>query len=290
MLIIVLTMVAVLRYLSGSFELFDGLFGLVLMSYILLAASGNVINDYFDVEADRINKRHRFIAGNTLSLQQVVNFYWLLVGILVLSAVMIGFSLHESILPLLLFVSIVILWLYSALLKKIILIGNGVVSLLTVSALYPPTYIYLHSINQPISFLMEVNDPLLQLSVGQVMWAIAGLVFIQNLAREIIKDAEDINGDKMIQAYTLPMMIGEVGTIWLVRLLMLIFPVLYAYHVWMQDLDWRSHGIYWISIGAFLQFFVALYTMVLKKHKAIRWMKHGLKLSMFFVILYLFFA
>jgi len=143
----------------------------------LIAAGGNVINDYFDVEIDRVNKPERILPANLLSVKSALFYYF------ILNAVGITFAFLTNKNALLIaIIAIVLLWLYSYRLKSVPLVGNTIIAGLTGLA-----FIY-----------GGVAVNLLTFSFYPAVFA-----FLINLAREILKDIEDIKGDQLNNVRTI---------------------------------------------------------------------------------------
>ena len=150
----------------------------------LVAAGANAINDAFDIDIDRVNRPDRPLPRGALT-QYDARRMWL-----VLSIVALGINLLlNSAALLIVFLSIALLYLYSARLKKTVLIGNLVIGLMTGMA-----FIYGGVV------------------VGR--WERAAVpaifAFLVNLARELLKDVEDMEGDRREHAVTLPVKYGVV--------------------------------------------------------------------------------
>lgn len=149
----------------------------------LSAAAGNVINDIYDVEIDRINRPNRPLPGLLITLKQA----WILYAFLFASSILLSYLLipHVSIFVLL---TNILLILYSLSLKKLPLIGNIVVAFLT-----------------GFAFIFG----------GLVVWNVrtavipATFAFLINLIREVIKDMEDKEGDKLAEARTFPILYSD---------------------------------------------------------------------------------
>ena len=69
-------------------------FWMLALTTMLMAASGYVINDYYDASIDKINKPAQWIAGNTWDLGRVRNLYFALVGIGAVLSVWLSFRLE----------------------------------------------------------------------------------------------------------------------------------------------------------------------------------------------------
>jgi geranylgeranylglycerol-phosphate geranylgeranyltransferase len=148
----------------------------------LVTAGANAINDAFDIEIDRINRPNRPLPRGILK-QRDARRMWL-----VMSIPAIGINIFINLFALLIVLfAVVLLYYYSARLKKTILAGNFVVGLMT-----GMTFIYGGAV------------------IGSIDRAIipALFAFLVNLARELVKDVEDIEGDRMKDAVTLPVRYG----------------------------------------------------------------------------------
>jgi geranylgeranylglycerol-phosphate geranylgeranyltransferase len=148
----------------------------------LVATGANAINDVFDIDIDRINRPDRPLPRGAVT-QQDARKMWFLV-----SAAAIGLNLLFNVTALFIVVlSVALLYLYSARLKRTVLIGNIVVGLMTGMA-----FIYGGAV------------------AGRIERAIipAIFAFLVNLAREVLKDVEDMEGDQRENAVTLPLKYG----------------------------------------------------------------------------------
>ena len=162
----------------------------------VVLASGNIINDIKDVEVDRINRPGRPLPSGKISR---INAYTLYL-ILVLISILISFLLNEMA-ALIVLLSIVLLFVYSKYLKQIPLVGNTTVSFLT-----GLVFIYGGVV------------------VGNPSAAIipAVFAFLINFIRELIKDMQDVEGDKKANVVTFPIKYGFHKS----KILILLFTIL----------------------------------------------------------------
>jgi 4-hydroxybenzoate polyprenyltransferase len=154
----------------------------ICISTLLISAAGYVINDYFDVKIDQINKPQEVIVGRLLSRRKALLLNQVLNGIAILVSVYAGYKV-----VLINILAINSLWLYAFNLKKKALWGNILVAFLLSLILLELAWIY------------DFQNP--------KIWYYAFLVFFLNLVREIIKDLEDIEGDSRFGAYTLAVLL-----------------------------------------------------------------------------------
>ena len=181
------------------------------LSAFFTCAAGNIVNDLLDIEADRVNHPNRVLVQGTVSPK-----YALFMAIF-FNLIAIGISLFTS--PeviIMVFSAIILLLLYNFFLKKIVLIGNVVIGIL--GAMTFLTGGVAVDINQAF----ELPGPIIP----------AVFSFLFHFIREMIKDVEDIKGDRQVQIKTIPQIVGVRMTLWLAMLLFLILFVLTIVPVW----------------------------------------------------------
>jgi len=149
---------------------------------VLIAASGYIINDYYDSRIDRINRPDRWIAGNTLSMPIVWNAYIFLIAA---GAVLAGFLTYRLDLWSYLFIyplAIIGLWFYSFRLKCTPVAGNIWVALFCGG----------------VVLVVAAPDWLLENQgiINTQLWYYAAFAFLATWYREVVKDLEDIEGDQ----------------------------------------------------------------------------------------------
>lgn len=222
LLIIVVSMIA-LRYLiiipllsDNGIKLIisDFDFLIMVLGTVMIAGAGNIINDYFDIRPDKLNKHHQVIVGKFIKRRVAMMSHVILstLGFFLSAYVAFKYSI-----PWILFfqiIAITMLWLYSASFKKSFLFGNLIVAFLTAC-------IPLIVISYDIPALL-VNDgfgfPYYKAPFGgfdEVIYitiAYSVFAFFLNLIREIQKDMADIRGDKEIAARTMPIVLGIAST------------------------------------------------------------------------------
>ena len=170
-------------FLVGHETIIDWRIYLLAASTMTIAAAGYIINDYYDVKIDLINKPERVVIGKAITRRYAIFFHTALSFAGVAAGLLLGWRIG-----LINFFSVFLLWLYSNHLKRQPFIGNlsiGVLTALTlfaVNVLYPPfnSYILIYSL-----FALTIT-----------------------LVREIIKDMEDWKGDNTFGCKTLPIVWG----------------------------------------------------------------------------------
>ncbi|GAA3612544.1 geranylgeranylglycerol-phosphate geranylgeranyltransferase [Flavivirga amylovorans] len=175
---------------------------LLILATISIAAAGNIINDIYDVDTDLVNKPNKLIIGKSISEKTAYNLFIAFnvigVGLGFYVSHLVGKSPFFSI-----FVIIsVLLYIYASYLKRIILIGNIVISVLVALS------VIIVGVFELLPPITRQNQQL-QLAFFEIIFNYAIFAFIINLLREIVKDIEDIDGDHKAGMGTLPIAIGR---------------------------------------------------------------------------------
>jgi 4-hydroxybenzoate polyprenyltransferase len=170
-------------FLIGTKTFTDWKLFVLSLSTILIAAAGYIINDYYDVKIDLINKPERVVIGKSITRRYAILSH----TFLSFTGVALGFLLSWQI-GVINFFSSFLLWLYSNNLKRQPFIGNLSIAFLTGLSISLLNWLY-HS-----------NVLLINIY--------ASFAFFMTLVREIIKDMEDLKGDNTYGCRTLPIVWG----------------------------------------------------------------------------------
>ena len=171
------------RTTSVQLLLTDQAFWLLSLSTVCIAAAGYIINDYFDVKIDLINKPDRVIIGRYLKRRVAMGIH----QVLSITGCLIGLYLSKWIF-LMDGLAVLLLWFYSAQYKRQPLVGNIAISLLTAMSLLVLAVYYRQNVD--------------------MLFIYALFSFGISLIREIIKDMQDIRGDARFGCRTLPIVWG----------------------------------------------------------------------------------
>ncbi len=219
---------------QGAFPFFDS--GLVFIVVFLVSGAGNAINDYFDVRIDSINRPERPIPSGRVKLKEAFYFSYSLFTL----GTLLAFLINPACGIIALFNSLLLIF-YAKTLKGTPLLGNLSIGYLTGS-----TFLFGASV-----------FGLGGLKALSVLFLLAALAIT---AREIVKDIEDMEGDKIEGADTLPLRIGARKSAYLagfigllavflspVPYFMGLFGPQYLYLVFLADLGFFA-GIYQILV------------------------------------------
>jgi len=155
---------------------------LAALSASLVMASGNIINDIYDIAIDKINKSLRPLPSGKIQIKNAYSLYFLLI----LVSIVLSFLVGEMALIIVLF-SILLLFLYSKYLKRIPLLGNLTVAFLT-------------------GLVFIFGGVVVENPTAAIVPAL--FAFLINLIREIVKDMEDVEGDRKSGVITFPIKFG----------------------------------------------------------------------------------
>lgn len=209
-------------------------FALVVLSTALLAASGYIINDYFDIRIDRINKPDKVLVGKCIARRTALFMHVMLTMAGILLGLFIAYVARKEIYALMFIGVPILLWYYSTTFKRHILIGNLVISFLT-------GIVVLLVVSVEFAMLSKVHgQAVLQTKACSVAWfwttGFAIFAFLSNFIREIIKDTEDVKGDKAVGCKTLPIALGiPLTKVFILILEMLSLIVLWLIYVFVPE-------------------------------------------------------
>jgi 4-hydroxybenzoate polyprenyltransferase len=209
-----LLMIALMQYIirygflklqNVGLALNDWMFALLVLATVLIAAAGYVINDVYDIETDEINKPGKNQIGKTISEEMGFNIF---IGLNIV-ALIIGFYLSNKVMKTsflgIFIISSMLLYLYATSWKKIAIVGNLIIALLTAFS------VLIIGMFDIIPAIYSENEALMK-TLLSILFDYALFAFLVNFLREIVKDIEDINGDYNQGMNTLPILIGTQRT------------------------------------------------------------------------------
>ena len=233
-----LVIIGITQYFTAAFlvdrtTLDDGRLFLLSVSTVLIAAAGYIINDYYDVKIDYINKPERVVIGKNIPRRYAILFHVVLSGI----GILIGLLLSWRIAALNV-LSAFLLWLYSNNLKRLPFIGNFSVAFLTGMSVWIVDLLYRHG-----SALIVIY---------------ASFAFFMTLVREIIKDMEDLKGDNTFGCRTLPIVWGLRRTKFVIYFILAVF----ALTVILINQFYKALPLEYFLIFLFIPLLILLYRLI----------------------------
>ena len=201
-------------------------FNLLVLSTVCIAAAGYIINDYFDIRIDRINKPDKMVIGKKIDRRIAIVFHWFFTIVGLLLALMVCYV--QGLLPIFVFFLFVsgALWFYSTTYKHMPLVGNLIIAVL--AALVPLTTgaVDVILINRSFKTILASENININLIAFWVL-AFSGFAFLYTLIREIIKDLSDMKGDMAFGSKTIPI-------VWGIKWAKGLVAVLYAFSIFLM--------------------------------------------------------
>ncbi|GGA83706.1 geranylgeranylglycerol-phosphate geranylgeranyltransferase [Puia dinghuensis] len=177
------------------------LFYLLALSSILIAAAGYTINDYFDLNIDRVNKPKRMVVEKVIKRRWTILWHWIFSGIGVLLGFYVSWVLRNPLVGLANVGCVGLLWFYSTTFKRKLLIGNVIISLLTAWVILVLWVCEVRITGDAV--YREIISRLFKFAIVYGSFA-----FIISLVREVVKDIEDMEGDAKYGCRTMPIVWG----------------------------------------------------------------------------------
>lgn len=229
-------------YLDGhegyeNIKLSNSLFFILVLASVCIAGAGYIINDYFDVNIDLVNKSSKVIIGKFIKRRWAIVLHAVLSFAGLVLSMYVGYRLRNVLIPLFNFLAIFILVIYSSTFKKKLLIGNILISLLT-------AWVILVMTLAEYRFRLSPQDVIWQ-RLLKLSFIYAGFAFIISLVREVIKDMEDREGDVKYGCTTMPVVWGipvskVFAGVWIVVLTGLVMAV----QIYVIQLGWWFSALY----------------------------------------------
>ncbi len=170
-----------------------------------ITAGGYVINDYFDIRTDLVNKGE-VIVGTRIPRRRAMMWHNILSGLGVVAGFWVSYRIGHIWIGIVFLLVSGLLYFYSVVYKKQFLIGNIIVALLT-------SFVPLMVVIFELPVVYNYYGPeLISLSTMKIIFywvaGFAVFAFLTTLSREIVKDMEDFEGDKAYGSRSLPVVAG----------------------------------------------------------------------------------
>ncbi len=223
---------------------------LFILATVLIAAGGYVINDYFDVKIDRINRPDEVIVTRSVSKPAAMRLSMTLSGIGIACGITVAILLRSLTIGILFVLIPGLLWFYSSSYKRLFMIGNLIIALL---AAVTPMVVALTNV-AILQLRYENILPYTTLTHDLYAWlgGFALFAFLLTWIREIIKDLQDQMGDRELECHSMPVVWGETGTKAFVTALIVLTLAIIG-HLWWHILPfptaWTSLSTRYIALG-----------------------------------------
>lgn len=185
------------------------LFYELVMASVLIAAGGYVINDYFDINIDRINKPDKLVLERLIKRRTAIVWHQLFSISGILLSFHVGWKANHDLVPgICNVVTVLLLLFYSTTYKRKLLSGNLIISFLTSWVIL---ILYLLEFPRLLNNTISASELEAMGKILRVTILYASFAFIISLIREVLKDAEDMVGDEKNGCRTVPLIWGIRG-------------------------------------------------------------------------------
>ncbi|MEO5684306.1 MAG: geranylgeranylglycerol-phosphate geranylgeranyltransferase [Chitinophagaceae bacterium] len=254
---------------AGGWFLSWPIFWWLTLASVLIAAAGYIINDYFDLNIDQVNK------PNNIIVQKIIKRRWAIFWHLGLSfagvviTFVVSWKIGNWIIAPVNLAAVLLLLFYSTTFKKKFLIGNLIISLLTAWVVF---VLYISELDL-VAFTQELVYQRAMTKIFKLAVLYGGFAFVISLVREVVKDMEDIQGDEQFGCRTMPIVWGIPASkvfagVWLI---VLIFSVLVLF-------------VYALLIGWFVAAFFVLVLVVVPLIMILHKLYHAVSIANFHAI------
>lgn len=246
-------------------------FIILLVSVLLITASGYIINDIFDIKADEINKPKKLIVSKLITIEKANSWYKITNTIGIFLGILLCLNIAKPTYSFIFIGAALLLYYYSKNLKGKPFIGNIIVSFLTA-----------FSILILVIFDIDLSvESILNSLVINIVLLLSIFAFMISVAREMVKDIEDINGDYSLSLNTLPIVIGRKRTKRIIRLICFA-PILLILFLAFNYSDEYKYTVLYLTVFTFIPlFYIFLKLRTVKTKKEYQKISLLLKIIMF---------
>jgi len=247
--------------MSLQFPWYD--FIILVAATVFITAGGYVINDYFDIKTDLINKG-KVIVGTKIQRREAMMWHNIFNIAGVASGFYISYRAGYIWLGTLFLIVSGLLYFYSASYKRQFLIGNIIVALLT--AMVPMLVVFYE---WPALYKFYKLDAVSFPQINIILYWVGGFAlfaFLTNLTREIIKDVEDFEGDVAYGRNTVPVVIGILSAK-IVSSCLIVITIILLYLVWHFFINDTVTLIY-ITVAIVIPLLLVIYKIIKSSERA----------------------
>ncbi len=265
---------------GNSFTHLD--FSILVLSAVFITAGGYLINDFFDIRIDRINKGDRVVLGNYFSLRFALYTHHIFSAAGILLGFYAAYRAGSVSLGGLHVIGVAMLWFYASRYKRIMILGNVVVSLLS-ALVIPMVWLFeFFALRQDgVNFAAAMPD---FEALNRIILLYLVFSFLLSMSREIAKDIQDMEGDRLYQCRTFPILFGArngmllAGLFQLLSLIMLCFVLVFLAKARIMPLFY--YVLFLITLPL-----CGLFYQTIRPGGSVRTVEQGLKLLMFIGVL-----
>lgn len=246
----------------------------LVIASLLIAAGGYIINDYFDLNIDQVNKPRKMV------VEKIIKRRWAIIWHLVLSMLGILISTYIAWKTRVWWLApanvacVIALWFYSTTFKRKLLSGNIIISLLTAWTVMVIGFLFHYKIITMIDYRGMAPAS----KIMRITFLYACFAFIISLIREVIKDIEDMAGDEKYGCRTMPIVWGvNVSKVFVATWIIVLVAAVAIVQAYVLTFAWWWSALYCVLliIVPLVSILRRLYTAQLSEefHKLSNWVK-----------------
>lgn len=201
----------------------------LVLATVFILAGGFVVNDYFDLRIDQINRPLTRVVGRTLDKHVAMTLYMVLTIIGVGFTVMLCWHARSFDYALVMLFIAGVLWFYSSSYKRMLFLGNLLVALLM--ALVPIMVALFQNRFMDLEYRLSPELEFLKSNSLLLTFYFAVIAFAWTFVIEVVKDLSTEKGDRELECHSFPVVYGTTAT-------------KYILYVWIT--------LMWVGIGAFI--------------------------------------
>jgi 4-hydroxybenzoate polyprenyltransferase len=220
-------------------------FVLLAIASVLIAAGGYIINDYFDLNIDQVNKPRRLVVEKIIKRRWAIVWHWVLSAAGILLSTYVAWKIRVWWLAPANLCCVIALWFYSTTFKRKLLSGNIIISLLTAwTVMVVGFMVHYKVIKTPGLYgLVEASK------IMRITFLYAGFAFIISLIREVIKDIEDMAGDQKYGCRTMPIVWGvNVSKVFVGTWIIVLVAALIIVQAYVLTFEWWGSALYCVLL------------------------------------------
>ena len=227
-------------YFLLSHKFTQPLFFLLMTASVFIAAAGYIINDYFDINIDQINKPDKMVVEKIINRRWAILLHWIITTVGLIISCYVAYKTSYIVIICNVFCTF-LLWFYSTTFKKKLLSGNIIIAALTAWTVLVLYFATNNSYNFNNHLSVEISSSIKRIFKFAILYG--GFAFVISLIREVVKDIEDMEGDARYNCKTMPVVWGIPSSkvfagVWLVVLVgILLILQFYAFQIGWHFVD-----------------------------------------------------
>lgn len=179
----------------------------IMMATMFIAAGGYVVNDYFDLKIDRMNRPDKVVVTNSISKKEAMQIYIIFTVAGVAIGLAAAIALKSFTIAFIFIIVAGLMWFYSSSYKRMLIVGNLMVALMAALVPLLPAFAAKEKLVSTFGEIV-LNVPVVA-NIYTMCCGIAFFVFMITLITEILKDMNDEYGDREMECHTIPVVWGD---------------------------------------------------------------------------------